>query len=86
MITTFFITIGANFYTVLLGLLPSGTLPSGVSASITYFISLMYRFNALLPVDTLFSVLGAFVVLEAAIVLFDLLMWILRKIPLVNIK
>jgi len=86
MITTFFVTIGANFYSILIGLLPTGTLPAGVSSSIVTIVSSMYRFNALLPVDTLFTVLAASMVFEGAMILWDIIHWIIRKIPLVNMK
>jgi len=80
MIVTFFLIVGYNFYVFLLGFLPSGTLPSGITSAVSYFVSLMYRFNAVLPIDTLFQVVGAFVAFEAAVFLFNLLQWIYHQV------
>jgi len=86
MIGTFIMTIGGNLYLVLIGLLPSGSLPTGITTGLTTVISYMYKFNALLPIDTLFQVLTATLIFEGAFLLFDLMQWVLRKIPLLNIK
>jgi len=80
MIITFLITLLSVFMQFLINILPTGSLPSGISAAITYFVSVMYRFNALLPVDTLFQVVGAFVVFEAGVFGFRFIQWIYHQI------
>jgi len=86
MILTFILTAAYNVYAGLFELLPTGSLPSGVSTGMTKIITYMYGFNELFPVDTLFQVFTAFIVFETAMLLFDMIQWMMRKIPLLNIK
>jgi len=84
MIVTFILTIGYNVYNGMISLLPVGSLPTGIASGMTTIGSYLFKFNALLPVSTLFQVLGAVVVFEAAIFLFRLLAWIWRQVPLIG--
>lgn len=86
MIITFLLLLGANAYLIMLDQLPTGSLPSEVTSAVTTIVTAMFKFNAVLPVDTLFQVLGAVVVVEIAIVAFHLVQWVLKKIPILNIK
>lgn len=86
MILTFILTLGANLYVAMLSALPTGQLPVAVSGAITTVVSSMYRFNAILPVDTLFQVLAAVIVVELAILAYDAIHWVVRKIPILNIR
>lgn len=86
MISTFFLTLAGNLYLVLLGLLPSGNLPAGITEAITTITSYMYKMNQLLPIDTLFQVVGAMLVFDGALIVFHAIQWTLRKIPILNIK
>jgi len=86
MIATFILNLVANFYSLLFEWLPTGSLPTGVASGVNTVVSYMYGWNALFPIDTLFQVLTAYIVVESAILLFDLIQWILRKIPVLNIK
>jgi len=86
MIITFILTAGYNLYAGLLELLPTGSLPTGVSTGMAKVITYMYGFNELFPVDTLFQVFTAYIVVEGAILIFDVIQWLLRKIPVLNIK
>lgn len=86
MIATFWLYLGYQFYSFLVSFLPSGSLPAGISTSFTTIVSYMFKFNAILPIDTLFQVLTATLVVEAAVLLLDGFLWILRKIPFVNVR
>lgn len=64
---------------MMIGLLPtSAGLPPDVANAFTYFIGVARGFDWLLPLNTLFTVLGLFVVFEVAVFLFKTLKWFLH--------
>jgi len=65
-------------------LLPDVSLPEGVSAALTSAGSYLSILDAVIPVDTLLSVLGAFLVVETAIFTYKLIKWVYVKVPGVN--
>jgi hypothetical protein len=64
----------------LLNILPTGALPATISTAVNYFVSIMYRFNALFPIDTLFQVVAAFVIFEIGVFTFNLMQWTYHQI------
>lgn len=43
-----------------------------------------HSLNGILPIDTMLQILGVFVVIESAYLIYKILMWIIRKIPMIN--
>jgi len=86
MITTFFILIVNTFFGVLLSLLPVGSIPSGILSSLNYVVGVMNTFNWFFPLDTLFAVLLITLSYELAVVTYHFVIWLLRKIPFLNIR
>lgn len=84
MIPTFFLTIAYNAYSFAISLLPTGTISASITTSLTTLVSYMYKFNAVLPIDTLFSVLASLVVFEIAVLVFRLIVWVWARIPFVG--
>jgi hypothetical protein len=80
MIFTFIITVFAAFINLVLGFLPSGTLPQGALDSITYFAGAIYKFNDLFPVASLFTVLFYSVFFQFGILLFKSGNWVINKL------
>lgn len=81
MITTFLLTISYGFVNLILGFLPIGSLPVGVSTAVTYFWGVMQTFSYLLPLDTILQATLVVFGFEAALLLWAILNWIIRKIP-----
>lgn len=86
MITTFILITVNTFVGFLLALLPTGSLPSGISSSMYYIFGVMNTFNWFFPLDTLFTVLAITVGYELVVMGYYFIMWILRKIPWFNIR
>lgn len=81
MITTFFLSIINSFVGLLLNLLPTGSLPSGISTAISYFWAIVNSFSYVFPVSTLLAAFLVLLAFDLAVLLWHLLQWILRKIP-----
>jgi len=72
------------FYLLLQGLLalmPSGHLPTVISTSFAYIFSIANQFSYVLPIATLIEALLVVVAFDGAILLWQFLNWIIRKIP-----
>jgi len=80
MILTFILTVIHNFLFGLVGLLPTGTLPTAISSSLTYIVGVMNTFNWFFPLDSLFTVLGIAILFELGVIGFNLLNWVYHKI------
>lgn len=80
MITSFFISILSAFVTFIVALLPSGSLPSGVSSAVTAAVGYIQVFDFLFPVGTLFTVLAAAIVFHLAMFLWSMLLWIISLV------
>jgi len=53
---------------------------TSLSTASGYYNSL----NAILPVDTMLEILGVSLAIEGAYLTYKLLMWIIKKIPMIN--
>jgi hypothetical protein len=67
--------------TLPLRLLPDVTLPIGLSNSIVTANGYLSAFNAFLPIGTALQVFSAILIIEAGVITYKLIMWILTKIP-----
>jgi len=67
--------------TLPLRLLPDATLPIGFTNSITTASGYFHSFNSFLPIDTLLSILGSILLIEAGVVAYKIIMWVITKIP-----
>jgi len=81
MIATFFLTILNSFLNLLLGFLPTGTLPTEVSGAITNIWGLINAFSYLIALDTFITVLLLVLAFDAVVLLWHVIQWVIRKIP-----
>lgn len=83
MITTALIYLGLAIISPLRNL-PNVTLSSDLTNAVISIGSTIKGINGLFPVDTLFAILGAFLVMEIAIGLYKIISWIIKKIPTIS--
>lgn len=81
MISTFFLTIFFGLIGVLVGFLPTGSLPVLVSSSITSIWGFVNAFSYLIALDTLITVLVLVLAFDLVILLWHVIQWIIRKVP-----
>lgn len=81
MITTFLLNIFFSLVNALLGVLPVGSLPSGVSSSITSIWGYVNAFSYVIALDTFLQVLALVVAFDLVVLLWHIIQWIIRKIP-----
>jgi len=81
MIVTLLLTILNSFLGFMLGFLPNGTLPTGITTAVSYFVGLANSFSYVIPVQTLFQAFVVVVGVDIAILAWHLMNWVIRKIP-----
>lgn len=80
MIITILLRIYLAFISFLVGTLPTGGLPSGVSSGITGFFQYVYQFNNIFPIDTALTLLGFTAIFWGIIFSWDLVKWMIHLI------
>ena len=80
MITGFFLSITVSFVGFLIGLLPYGEISTNFTSAINYVVGVLNTFNYLLPISTLFTVLGLVVAFDIALWFWQFSKWITRLI------
>ena len=65
----------------LIALLPDVSLTSSVSTSIASASNYLSALNSFIPITTLLSMLGVFVLYETGYFTFKLIYWIIKRIP-----
>lgn len=81
MISTFFLSIFNGFVNLLVGFLHTGHLPAAIGSAFTYFASLLNLFSYIVPVDTMLQAAVLILSVDAAVMLWHFINWIIRKIP-----
>jgi len=81
MITTVILLAFNAFLAFLVVLLPSGTLPTAISAAFAYFIGLANAWSYVIPIGTLLQAAGVVLVFDSAMLLWHFINWVIRKIP-----
>jgi len=85
MITDFVLSIPLFFVRAFVSFIPaSDGLPAGVSSAISSAVSYMNGLSYFFPIDTFLTVTVLILSVEAGILLWNSINWILRKIPGVN--
>jgi len=84
MIFTIILNFFYLFLTGLINLLPAGHLPSAITTSFAYFFGIANQFNYVVPIATLMEALLVVVAFDGAILIWQFLNWIIRKIPGMN--
>jgi len=87
MILTAILTILYGTITAILSplrLLPDASLPEGVANSIAEANTHLAAVDSFVPVNTIITILGVFIGIEAGIFLYKTVMWIIKKIPTIN--
>lgn len=87
MITTAILEIVYLFITALeypIKALPDVSLPSNVLSAISSAGAYLSSFNLIFPVSTFLTILGVVISIEAAIVIYKIAMWIIKKIPTIS--
>jgi len=82
MITDVILQIPLFFLNLMLGLIPdSSGLPSGVSSAITTAIGYIKGVSFIFPIETLFQIILLIFSIEAGLLLWKFINWIIKKIP-----
>lgn len=81
MISTFFLTLFNSFINLLLGLLPTGDLPTEISSAIMYFFAVANQFTYVFPVYTLIQAIIVVLIFDGVVLLWQAINWIIRKVP-----
>lgn len=76
MITGLLLTIPFTIFYFIVGLLPTGALPTQVSTAFNAISSYMYSFNGIFPIDTLFTLLGYALILQATVLSWNFILLI----------
>lgn len=71
-------------FTAPLRLLPDVTAESNFVASVTTASGYITAFDSFIPVGTLLTILGLFVIYETSYFSYKLVMWVIKKIPSIN--
>jgi len=80
MITGFFLQLFYSFIAFVVGLLPTTAYPSGISDGIELFWSYVNLFSMVIPVQAILTVVLLSLSYAAALLLWDALHWVLRRI------
>lgn len=80
MITGAFFTIFFALINVILNILPTATMPSGVDSSLSWLFTSVSPFNFIIPFTTLFYLVGIVLMIEAFILSFKMSDWVMNKI------
>lgn len=90
MIIELLLTAFFNIISLLFAPINIPSIPDDVFSYIETFISYIATGKAILatfaPIDYFLILFGIVIVIEAAILIYHFVMWILKKIPMVNIK
>jgi len=81
MITTFLLQILSSFLNFIVGLLPTGNLPTAISSSITSIWGYVNAFSYVVAVQTLIQVVVLVIAFDIGMLLWHLIQWIIRKVP-----
>jgi len=81
MIVTLFLNLVYFFLQGLIGLLPTGHLPTVMTSAFAYFVGVANLFSYVVPIDTLLQAALIVLVFDGAILVWHFLNWIIRKIP-----
>ena len=87
MILTGILNLVFMFLTILLSpltLFGDVTLPSSFATAITNTSGYYNSLNAILPVDTMLTILGLSLAIEGAYLTYKIIMWVIAKIPTLN--
>ena len=76
MIVTFFLILLYNFMALLIATLPIGSLPAGISSSVSYIFNTAFSFSGFFPIQHIFNALLFVIGFETAILTFRFLNWI----------
>lgn len=80
MITGFFLSLFYTLIAFIVGLLPTTAYPSGISDGIELFWGYIQLFSLLIPVTTLLTIVGLSLSYYAALLLWDAMHWLMRRI------
>jgi hypothetical protein len=81
MITSFLLLLAYSFVNLMVSFLPTGHLPVAITSAFAYFMGVLNSFSYVVPVDTLLSAAGVVLVFDGAMLVWQFVNWIIRKIP-----
>lgn len=81
MITDQILNIIYYFIYNITGILPTGNLPAEVGNTITTMAGYLKYIKTIFPVDTLLEVLTLILTIEAALLTYYFIMWVIHRIP-----
>lgn len=80
MLLTIFFRLLVQLIHTLISVLPTGTLPSAITASLVFMVSAMRSFDWFFPIGTLLSASAVILSFEGSVLTFKGLNWLLGKI------
>lgn len=81
MIFQFLINIVFDIINAVISVLPDpDELPGGISSAFNTIATYFHKANAILPVDTMFTIIGLILSVEAGVLLFKLSNWVINKV------
>lgn len=84
MISSFFISVSASILSFIISVLPTGSLPIGVTDAIVYFWGIINAFSYVIPVDTLLQAMIVILSVEAFLLFFHLVRFVYKHIPILG--
>lgn len=84
MIIDFFINITLGGIPQLMTMLPPLSLPASTADGLNEFLTVVGQFNSILPISTVFVILGAVVAFHSASLAWYGINWVVRKIPTIS--
>lgn len=60
------------------------SLNSNIASSLTTASGYLHSINAILPVDTMLTILGISLSFESGYLFYKIIMWVIKKIPTIN--
>lgn len=72
MIVSFLLKVIFSVFGFFVALLPTGTLPSGVTTSFSSLVGYMNIVNGFFPIDTLITLMGLTLAVQAAVMIWNL--------------
>lgn len=64
--------------------LPDATLPANISSAIQTAQGYFSSFNFIFPVSTFIAIIGIVLTIEAGVMIYKVIMWIIKKIPTIS--
>jgi len=86
MIVSIFLTFVNGFVNLVLGALPAGHLPAIMTTGFAYFLGVANLFSYVVPVGHLLLAMTVVLAFDAAVLAWNFIQWVLKKIPFLHMS